>query len=56
MSTQLGEEWETECRRWWGRVLVGKHVHWCREWDGLPLDETCGAEWECCTCIPRDQR
>lgn len=31
---------------WRGRVLTGRHAHWCVEWDDLPIDETC-PEWPC---------
>jgi len=27
-----------------GELLIGKYGHWCNEWDGLPIDETC-MEW-----------
>lgn len=39
-------EWERDCLRWRGRVLVGVFGHWCFGWDGLPIDETC-PEWPC---------
>lgn len=29
-----------------GRVLTGRYSHWCYEWDGLTIDETCD-EWRC---------
>ncbi len=38
--------WIVECMKWRGRVLDGDHAHWCEEWDGLPVDETC-REWPC---------
>lgn len=40
-------EWEADCLRWRGRVLTGKHAHWCQDWDFLPIDETCPNEWPC---------
>lgn len=44
-------DWQWECERYHGRELTGKYKHWCMsEWDGLPLDETCGIEWDLCTC------
>ena len=46
-------EWETDCLRWRGRVLTGKHAHWCFDWDGLPVDETCD-EFHSCTCTGKD--
>lgn len=39
-------QWAVDCISWWGHVLVGKHAHWCDEWDELPIDETC-KEWPC---------
>lgn len=30
--------------------LTGKHKHYCMDWDGMAIDETC-PEFECCTCI-----
>ena len=36
--------------------LAGKHRHWCESWDGLPVDETCGEEWELCECHPEAPR
>ena len=31
--------------------LTGKYAHYCWEWDGLRIDETC-AEFFHCTCFP----
>jgi hypothetical protein len=43
-------EWAADCLRWRGRLLTGKFSHWCWDWDGLPVDETC-PEWpDSCTC------
>jgi hypothetical protein len=39
-------EWELDCHLWRGEVLTGRKRHWCPEWDGLPVDETC-REWPC---------
>lgn len=47
---QLDMQWEKECEREHGRVLVGEHKHYCYDWDGLPIDETC-KEWDSCTCF-----
>lgn len=44
-------EWEADCKRWRGKVLTGFYAHWCCEWDGLPIDETC-IEWPCCSFEP----
>ncbi len=43
-------EWIDDCIKYRGFVLTGKFAHWCYDWDGLPIDETCGPEWDCCTC------
>jgi hypothetical protein len=45
------DAWEKDCLHWRGRVLVGDHAHWCREWDGLPIDETT-PEWPCACATP----
>lgn len=42
--------WIEDCMRWIGHVLHGEHIHWCAEWDGLPVDETT-KEYECCHCF-----
>lgn len=39
-------DWQADCQKWRGRLLTGKHAHWCAEWGYLPVDETC-AEWPC---------
>jgi hypothetical protein len=41
------EEFKQDCLKWYGKVLTGKFAHWCYDWDGLPIDETCG-EFTCC--------
>lgn len=41
------QDWIDDCYEWRGHVLIGKQAHWCFEWDGLPIDETC-MEWPCC--------
>lgn len=47
-------QWQADCLHWHGRVLTGAHRHWCPDWDGLPVDESC-PEFECCTCKPDAQ-
>lgn len=42
------QDWIQDCLPY-GRVLTGKYSHWCLDWDGMPIDETC-PEFECCTC------
>ena len=39
-------EWEADCEQWRGKTLTGTYAHWCADWDGLPIDETC-MEWPC---------
>lgn len=46
-------EWEEDCMKWHGEVLRGQHAHWCVDWDGLPLDETC-AEYHLSDEVPAD--
>jgi|GEM_PF-2209441 len=45
------EQWIEDCERTHGRVLAGACHHWCREWDGMPIDETC-PEFDACLCYP----
>jgi hypothetical protein len=45
-SPQAEAHWVTDCQHWRRKVLTGKFRHWCWEWDGLPVDETC-PEWPC---------
>lgn len=40
------EAWNSDSRRWRGRILTGDHGHWCPDYDYLPIDETC-PEWPC---------
>lgn len=47
-------EWAKDCMHWRGRVLTGDKAHYCLDWDGLPVDETC-LEWSTCQCMPHDQ-
>lgn len=42
--------WEMDCSHHWGRTLTGEKAHYCQDWDGLPLDETCDAVWPSCHC------
>lgn len=39
-------DWVEDCARWRGRLLTGRFRHWCEDWDGLPVDDTC-PEWPC---------
>lgn len=40
-------EWEEWCLKERGRVLTGTYAHFCIDWDGLTMDETCDGEWPC---------
>lgn len=46
----MSQDWIDDCKEFWGKVLTGKYGHWCNEWDGLPIDETC-QEFKCCNCF-----
>ena len=46
-------EWEAACLRWRGATLKGEFSHWCDDWDGLPVDETC-EEFAACHCRRSD--
>lgn len=37
------------------RTLTGNHKHYCMDWDGMAIDDTC-PEFECCTCIDVEGR
>lgn len=41
------QEFIDACLQYRGVVLTGKYAHWCHDWDGLPMDETCVMEWPC---------
>jgi hypothetical protein len=44
-------QWTEDCFRWRGQLLTGVLAHWCWDWDGLPVDETCIEATLCCTCF-----
>lgn len=44
------DDWQTDCLHWYGKVLTGTNAHWCFDWDGLPIDDTCVAEMARCSC------
>ncbi len=46
--------WEQDSKQWRGVVLTGKYKHWCNDWDGLPMDETC-PEFTGCLCFEGDE-
>lgn len=56
MTAEARAEWIADCLKWRGLVLVGKFSHWCSDWDGLVVDETCGGEWEACGCFDEDHK
>ncbi len=47
--TDFSPDWVEDCMHWYGFVLTGEDAHWCYEFDGLPIDKTCG-EYDYCTC------
>ena len=49
-GASMTADWREDCLRWRGVVLTGDKAHWCHDWDGLPVDETC-REFESCTCF-----
>ena len=54
--TEPSADWIEDCLRWRGKVLTGKHTHWCPHWDYLPIDETT-PEWPCpCSASDGEQR
>ena len=50
-STPPSQDWIEDCLQYRGKVLTGLYGHFCFEWDGLPIDETC-VEWPCCDFEP----
>jgi hypothetical protein len=53
-DNETEEEFKADCLKYYGPnvVLTGKARHWCRDWDFLPIDETC-EEFKACTCFNR---
>lgn len=51
MTDDVSQDWIDDCLKYWGRVLTGKHAHWCADWDFLPIDETTEVEFSGCSCI-----
>jgi hypothetical protein len=47
--TEQPPKWEESCMRVYGRVLVGERSHFCLDFDGMPIDETC-PEIRMCVC------
>ena len=46
ISKNSEDAWEEDCLAMRGKKLIGNFSHWCPDWDGLPIDETC-PEWPC---------
>jgi hypothetical protein len=51
VADHRAQQWIEDCMKWRGHVLTGERAHWCYDWDGLPVDETCGEEFSCCHCF-----
>lgn len=49
-KAEVPYDWLEDCMKWRGRPLTGNYVHWCLDWDLLPIDETC-PEFPC-VCFP----
>ena len=44
--TEPSQAFIEDSLRYRGRALRGVYVHWCPDWDDLPMDESC-VEWPC---------
>jgi len=53
VNQTLDPAWIDECLKWRDRILTGHFIHYCHEYDGLPVDETC-PEWPC-GCYPENR-
>jgi hypothetical protein len=42
-------QFEEDCKHFYGKPLTGKYKHYCPDFDYLPIDETC-SEFEYCLC------
>lgn len=51
---QKMKQWKKDCLHWRHEVLTGIYSHWCLDWDGLPVDETC-EQFISCGCIPESE-
>lgn len=52
----MKNDWNSECIKYHGRVLKGKKRHYCYDWDGMPIDETCKEFDVCCCVFPKEKR
>jgi len=43
-------EFNEDCIKCFGKILTGSRRHFCNDWDGLPIDDTC-PEADCCMCF-----
>ena len=48
------DELDKESLKTRGHTLAGKYRHWCNEFDGLPVDESC-FEFKFCLCFNTTQ-
>jgi len=48
-NAKSNSDWPADCDKWRGQLLTGRYSHWCYDWDGLPMDETC-IEFNSCEC------
>jgi hypothetical protein len=48
-------DWKADCLKWRGHELTGQYAHWCPDWDGLPVDDTC-PEFPCACFAPQAKR
>ena len=55
MKWNFMTEFEEDCLPFWGKVLTGKYRHYCDEFDGLPIDETC-FEFQFCLCFNDEEK
>ena len=42
-------QFDEDCKHFYGKPLTGKYKHYCPDFDYLPIDETC-SEFEYCLC------
>ena len=52
---EYSKDWVEDCNFYYGKTLTGKYRHYCYEWDGLPIDETC-EEFKSCCCFPNSEQ
>jgi len=52
---EILSEWYQDCLQCQGQILKGRYSHWCYDWDGLPVDETCEEFKHGCTCFEKHE-